>query len=46
VPVVQPARYQEILQRREQWAQQMGLDVEAVRQIMDAIHKESVRIQS
>jgi len=44
--VVQPARYHELLQRRIQWGQQHGLDAEVVKQIMDAIHKESVRVQS
>jgi len=44
--VVQPARYQEILQRRIEWGRVKGIDEETINQIMDAIHKESVRVQS
>ena len=46
VDIVQPERYQDILQRRLTWAAAHNIRPEAVRQIMDAIHTESVRIQS
>lgn len=44
--VVQPNRFEQILQRRITWAETHGLSEEAVRQIFEAIHKESVRVQS
>jgi len=46
VPPLQPSRYQQILQRRIEWGEQQGWDRKAVEQIMDAIHTESVRVQS
>jgi len=44
--VVQAARYQEILQQRQKWGEEIGIEADAVTQIMEAIHKESIRIQS
>ena len=46
VDIVQPTRYQDILQRRLEWAQAHHISAEAIQQIMDAIHEESVRVQS
>lgn len=43
--VVQPARFQHILQRRLVWAKQQGLPADTVRQIMTALHEESIRQQ-
>ena len=40
--VLQSARYDELLQRRMQWAQQHGIEPEAAKQIMDIIHEQSV----
>lgn len=42
---LQPARYEQILTRRLQWAQTQGISAETVRAIMEAIHTESVRVQ-
>ncbi len=46
VDIVQPTRYQDILQRRLEWAQAHHISAEAIQQIMDAIHTESVKKQS
>ncbi len=46
VDIVQPTRYQDILRRRLEWAQAHHISAEAVQQIMDAIHTESVKKQS
>lgn len=49
IPVLQSARYEQIVQRRVDWANNdsnIPISEEAIRQIMDAIHKESVRVQS
>ena len=40
--VLQSARYDELLQRRMQWAKQHGIEPEAAKQIMDIIHEQSV----
>lgn len=45
IPVLQQARYDELLQRRMQWAEQHGLRPEAAKQIMDIIHEQSVLAQ-
>lgn len=42
---LQPARYEQILTQRLQWAQTQGISAETVRAIMEAIHTESVRVQ-
>lgn len=44
--VVQPSRYQDILLRRKAWAKKHSISEDAVQQIFDAIHQESVRQQS
>ena len=43
--VLQQARYDELLRRRMQWAQQHGIQPEAAKQIMDIIHEQSVLAQ-
>ncbi|MDE6556104.1 MAG: bifunctional 3-deoxy-7-phosphoheptulonate synthase/chorismate mutase type II [Duncaniella sp.] len=45
MPVVQPARYGDIMTSRVLAARQAGLGEEFMRQILSAIHEESVRIQ-
>ncbi|MDE6079149.1 MAG: bifunctional 3-deoxy-7-phosphoheptulonate synthase/chorismate mutase type II [Duncaniella sp.] len=45
MPVVQPARYGDIMTTRVLAARQAGLSEEFMRQILSAIHEESVRIQ-
>lgn len=43
--VIQPTRFEHILSNRLQWAQTKCLTAETVRQIMDALHAESIRVQ-
>lgn len=43
--VIQPQRYEQILQERIARAQEQGISEQAIRQIMEAIHTESVRVQ-
>ncbi len=45
MPILQSERYENILQRRIRWATQHGISEETVRQLMDAIHTESVKKQ-
>lgn len=42
MPILQQARYDELLSRRIQWAAKHGIAPEAVKQIMDVIHEQSV----
>lgn len=42
IPVLQSARYDELLQRRMLWAEKHGIDPGAAKQIMDIIHEQSV----
>ena len=44
--VIQPERWQQVLQHCKDTAQQYGLCEELVQEVMEAIHKESVRIES
>lgn len=44
--VVQPDRWQQVLQHCQTLARQHGLSEALVREVMEAIHKESVRIES
>lgn len=44
--VVQPERWQQVLQHCRTLARQHGLSEALVREVMEAIHKESVRIES
>ncbi len=45
MPILQSERYENILQKRIRWAAQHGISEETVRQLMDAIHTESVKQQ-
>lgn len=45
LPVLQQARYDELLRRRMQWAEDNGLSPQAAKQIMDIIHEQSVLAQ-
>ena len=44
--VVQPERWQQVMQHCLSIAQQYGISDECVNEVMQAIHKESVRIES
>ena len=44
--VVQPERWQEVLQHCQSVADQYGLSETVVQEVMEAIHNESVRIES
>lgn len=43
--VVQPSRWEEVVNRRLQWAETIGLPEDTVRTILDALHTESCRQQ-
>lgn len=45
IPVLQHARYDELLSKRMQWAEQHGISPQAAKQIMDIIHEQSVLTQ-
>ena len=45
-PVIQPERYQHVLNHCLKQGKQHGLSEELVREVMDALHKESVRVES
>ena len=45
-PVVQPERWQQVLQHCQTIAQKHGLSETLVQEVMEAIHNESVRIES
>lgn len=45
MPVLQSKRYGEIVEKRTELARSMGLDSDFAKQLMELIHKESVRIQ-
>ncbi|MGC9150441.1 MAG: chorismate mutase [Microbacter sp.] len=45
MPVLQPVRYDEILQNRVAQAQSIGINGEFMKNILEAIHEESVRVQ-
>lgn len=45
MPVLQAARYEELLARRAAQAAQLGMDREFMRSVLQAIHEESVRQQ-
>lgn len=45
MPVLQQTRYDELLKRRMQWAEEHGIAPEAAKQIMDIIHEQSVLAQ-
>lgn len=44
--VVQPERWQQVLQHCQALAERYGLSETVVHEVMEAIHKESVRIES
>ena len=45
IAVVQPTRFEEILHKRLLWAKENGLSEDVVKQVMEAIHAESVKQQ-
>ena len=45
IAVVQPTRFAEILNKRLNWAKEKGLSEEVVREVMEAIHTESIKAQ-
>ncbi len=45
MPVLQAQRYDELLARRAGQAEQMGMDREFMRTVLQAIHEESIRQQ-
>lgn len=45
IPVVQPKRYNDLMEKRVETAAKLGLDNDFVRTILAAIHEESVRCQ-
>jgi chorismate mutase len=44
--VVQPERWQQVLQHCLAQGKQYGLSEELIREVMEALHKESVRVES
>ena len=45
-PVLQSNRYQQVLGQCLQCAREKGISEDTVREVMEALHKESVRVQS
>ena len=45
-PIVQTQRYQQVLDQCLKWGKEKGISEDAVREVMEALHKESVRVQS
>ena len=45
MPVLQAKRYDEILQRRLEWAKKNGVSIDAVQSILEALHNECVSVQ-
>jgi chorismate mutase len=45
-PVLQPARYQQVLGQALVWGAEKGLSEDVIREVMEALHKESVRVES
>ena len=46
MPALQPGRWNEVMERRLEWAKANGLDTENIRTILDAIHRESLSQQA
>ena len=44
--VLQPERYQQVLNQCLELGKQQGLSETLIREVMEALHKESVRVQS
>jgi chorismate mutase len=45
-PVIHPERYEQVLQHCLEQGKQHGLSEQLVREVMEALHKESVRVES
>ena len=45
-PIVQAQRYQQVLEHCQQLGQQYGLSETVIREVMEALHKESIRVES
>ena len=45
VPPLQPARFQQVLEKNIAIGKQLGLSAEFITELMNAIHKESLRIE-
>ena len=45
-PIVQAQRYQQVLERCQQLGRQYGLSETVIREVMEALHKESIRVES
>lgn len=45
-PIVQAKRYQEVMENCLQWGKKQGLSEEVISSVMEAIHKESIRVES
>ena len=45
-PVIQPQRFQEVLEHCRQIGEQHGLSEQVISEVMNALHKESVRVES
>ena len=45
-PVLQSNRYQQVLDQCLQWGREKGISEDTVREVMEALHKESVSVQS
>ena len=45
-PIVQAQRYQQVLDQCLKWGKEKGISEDTVREVMEALHKESVRVQS
>ena len=45
-PIVQTQRYQQVLDQCLKWGKEKGINEDAVREVMEALHKESVRVES
>ena len=43
-PIVQAQRYQQVLKHCQQLGQQYGLSETVIREVMEALHKENIRI--
>ena len=45
-PVLQPERWQQVIEHCLAQGKQYGLSEELIREVMEALHKESVRVES
>lgn len=44
--VLQPERYQQVLDQALMWGTEHGLSKDLIREVMEALHKESIRVES